>query len=70
MGTIKRRNSLDRVIGAFSDASSSRLRPEVREALRLGAFQLLYLDRVPAHAAVNDAVELAKRHGRAHRRAS
>ena len=64
MGTIKRRNSLDRVIGAFSDASSSRLRPEVREALRLGAFQLLYLDRVPAHAAVNDAVELAKAHGR------
>ena len=64
MGTIKRRNSLDRVIGAFSDASSSRLRLEVREALRLGAFQLLYLDRVPAHAAVNDAVELAKAHGR------
>ncbi len=64
MGTIKRRNSLDRVVGAFSDASSSRLRPEVREALRLGAFQLLYLDRVPAHAAVNDAVELAKAYGR------
>lgn len=64
MGTIKRRNSLDRVVAAFSDASSSRLRPEVRESLRLGAFQLLYLDRVPAHAAVNDAVELAKAHGR------
>jgi 16S rRNA (cytosine967-C5)-methyltransferase len=63
MGTIKRRNSLDRVIAAFASASSSRLRPDVREALRLGAFQLLYLDRVPAHAAVNDAVELAKRHG-------
>ena len=63
MGTIKRRNSLDRVIAAFSSASSARLRPDVREALRLGAFQLLYLDRVPAHAAVNDAVELAKRHG-------
>ena len=31
-GTIKRRNSLDRVIGAFSDASSSRLRPEGRSA--------------------------------------
>jgi 16S rRNA (cytosine967-C5)-methyltransferase len=64
MGTIKRRNSLDRVIAAFSTATSSRLRPDVREALRLGAFQLLYLDRVPAHAAVNDAVEQTKSHGR------
>ena len=64
MGTIKRRNSLDRVIAAFSDAVPSRLPADVREALRLAAFQLLYLDRVPAHAAVFDAVEQAKGHGR------
>jgi 16S rRNA (cytosine967-C5)-methyltransferase len=63
MGTIKRRNSLDRVIAAYAKASPSRVAPEVRESLRLGAFQLLYLDRVPAHAAVFDAVELVKGHG-------
>jgi len=63
VGTIKRRNSLDRVIAAFSSAAARRLRPEVRESLRLGAFQLLYLDRVPAHAAVNEAVELCKGQG-------
>lgn len=63
MGTIKRRNSLDRVIAAYSTASPARVRPEVRESLRLAAFQLLYLDRVPAHAAVFDAVELVKGHG-------
>ena len=63
MGTIKRRNSLDRVIAAFSNAASSRVAPDARESLRLAAFQLLYLDRVPAHAAVFDAVEMAKGHG-------
>ncbi len=63
MGTIKRRNSLDRVIAAFSNAASSRVSPDARESLRLAAFQLLYLDRVPAHAAVFDAVEMAKGHG-------
>ena len=64
MGTIKRRNSLDRVVAAFANATSSRLAPDVREALRLAAFQLLYLDRVPAHAVVFDAVEQTKHHGR------
>src|SRR5207342_3199999 len=32
-------------------------------ALRLGAFQLLHLDRIPAHAAINESVELIKRSG-------
>ena len=61
VGTIKRRNSLDRVIAAFSSAAAKRVRPEVRESLRLAAFQLLYLDRVPAHAAVFEGVELCRR---------
>ena len=37
-------------------------------ALRLGAFQLLHLDRIPAHAAIDESVELAKQAG--HRFAS
>jgi len=63
-GTIKRRLALDRVIAACAEVSPGRTRPAVREALRLAAFQLLYLDRVPAHAAVSESVELAKRSGR------
>ena len=63
-GTIKRRSTVDRVIAACAEVSPGRTRPAVREALRLGAFQLLYLDRVPAHAAVSESVELAKRSGR------
>jgi len=63
-GTIKRRRTLDRVIAACADVATGRTRPAVREALRLAAFQILYLDRVPAHAAVSESVELAKRSGR------
>ena len=64
IGTIKRRHALDRVIAACAEVASGHTRPAVREALRLGAFQLLYLDRVPGHAAVSESVELAKRSGR------
>ena len=64
-GTVKRRNSLDAVLTGFTAGRPlSRVDVGVRTALRLGAFQLLYLDRVPAHAAVDESVELAKRSSR------
>jgi 16S rRNA (cytosine967-C5)-methyltransferase len=57
-GTIKHRNSLDAVLDHFSRVSVKRAPGPERAALRLGAFQLLYLDRVPAHAAVGESVAL------------
>lgn len=57
-GTVKRRLSLDAVLGAFTRAPLATTDRAVLEALRLAAFQLLFLDRVPAHAAVDDAVAL------------
>ena len=57
-GTIKRRASLDAVLGAFTKAPLKTADKEVLEALRLAAFQLLFLDRVPAYAVVDDAVAL------------
>jgi 16S rRNA (cytosine967-C5)-methyltransferase len=56
-GTVQRRGTLDWVI---ERTARGRLEPSVRAALQLGLFQLLFLDGVPAHAAVADAVELAK----------
>jgi 16S rRNA (cytosine967-C5)-methyltransferase len=56
-GTIQRRLTLDHVIGQHADR---RLEPGVRAALQLGLFQLLFLDGVPDHAAIGEAVELAK----------
>ncbi len=43
---------------------NTKLDPEVLVALRLGTFQLLFLDRIPTHAAIGESVELAKQAGR------
>jgi 16S rRNA (cytosine967-C5)-methyltransferase len=59
-GTVQRRATLDALIETLSGRPVDRLDPPVLAALRLGAFQLAYLDRVPAHAAVGESVQLAK----------
>jgi 16S rRNA (cytosine967-C5)-methyltransferase len=56
-GTVQRRLTLDDVIANHVDQP---LEPGVRAALQLGLFQLLFLDGVAAHAAIGEAVELAK----------
>jgi 16S rRNA (cytosine967-C5)-methyltransferase len=56
-GTVQRRLTLDHVIAEHVDR---KLEPSVRAALQLGLFQLLFLDGVAAHAAIGEAVELAK----------
>jgi len=58
-GTVQRRRTLDHVLQAFSDRPLARLDAPVLAALRLGAYELLYTGS-PAHAAVHEAVELAK----------
>jgi 16S rRNA (cytosine967-C5)-methyltransferase len=60
-GAVQRRATLDHVIAALAGRPVERLDPPVLAALRLGVFQLAFLDRVPAHAAVGESVELAKR---------
>jgi len=56
-GTVQRRLTLDHLI---AERTTGRLEPGVRAALQLGLYQLLFLDRVAAHAAIAEAVELAK----------
>jgi 16S rRNA (cytosine967-C5)-methyltransferase len=60
-GAVQRRATLDHVIERLAGRPVARLEPAVLAALRLGTLQLAYLDRVPAHAAVGESVELAKR---------
>src|SRR3954464_12599004 len=60
-GTVQRVATLDHVIAKLAKRPPARLDKPVLAALRLGVFQLTFLDRVPAHAAVGEAVELAKR---------
>jgi 16S rRNA (cytosine967-C5)-methyltransferase len=59
-GTVQRRLTLDYVIGRLSDRPLSNLDPPLLDALRLGVYQLLFMDSVPDHAAVAETVELAK----------
>ncbi len=60
-GTVQRTRTLDHVIERFGRRPVSRLDEPVRAALRLGAFQLAFLDGVPRYAAVNESVELVRR---------
>lgn len=58
-GVLRRQGTLDHVIGQFSRIAVSRLERAVLGLLRLGLYQLLFLDRIPASAAVNETVKLA-----------
>ncbi len=59
-GCLRFQGQLDFLIEHFS-GRRTKLDPEVRIALRMGIYQLRYLDRIPAHAAVAESVELVKR---------
>jgi 16S rRNA (cytosine967-C5)-methyltransferase len=59
-GVLRYRAQLDYLIGLYS-GRKGKLDAEVRTALRLGIYQLRYLERIPAHAAVADTVQLVKR---------
>lgn len=63
LGVTRRRGTLDWVLGKLVSRPLDTLDAGLRNILRLGTYQLLYLDRVPDSAAVNEAVEQAKRHG-------
>ncbi len=60
-GAVQRRATLDHLIETLAGRPVARLDPLVLAALRLGLYQLAYFDRVPAHAAVGESVELVKR---------
>ncbi|PYV51930.1 MAG: 16S rRNA (cytosine(967)-C(5))-methyltransferase RsmB [Acidobacteria bacterium] len=60
MGVLRWRSVLDKHIAEHSSQSLAKFDLEVLTALRLGAYQLLFLDRIPTHAAVNESVELVK----------
>jgi 16S rRNA (cytosine967-C5)-methyltransferase len=61
MGVLRWRSRLDEVLASVSSQKLSKLDAEVLEALRLAAYQIGFLSRIPVHAAVNDSVELVKR---------
>jgi len=68
LGVLRWQIRLDHQLHLLLKRPNAKLDPEILIALRLGAFQLLHLDRIPARAAIDESVELAKQAG--HRFAS
>jgi 16S rRNA (cytosine967-C5)-methyltransferase len=60
MGVLRWRASLDAAIAAASARPITRLDPEILIALRMGTYQLRFLERIPPHAAIDESVELVK----------
>ena len=62
-GTIQRQIELDYILDQFSKVKVRKMKPVIRAILRMGVYQLKYMDSVPASAACNEAVKLAKKKG-------
>lgn len=63
-GVLQRQLLLDYYLSHLCATRLEKLEPRVLETLRLGAYQLLWMDRIPAMAAVNESVELTKRYSK------
>ena len=59
-GVLRWRGRLDRIIDYFSKTRLNKINSKVLNILRLGLFQIIYLDRIPVSAAVNTSVEMTK----------
>jgi 16S rRNA (cytosine967-C5)-methyltransferase len=60
-GVIERRITLDYIIDKLSSLPPSKIERTTRNILRMGLYQLMHLDRIPPHAAINESVALATR---------
>ena len=59
-GVLRWRKRIDFIIGSFSRTPLKKVQPQILNILRIGTFQLVFLDRIPASAAVHTSVEMAK----------
>lgn len=60
-GVIERKITLDYIISSLSSIPNSKIEKDTRNILRMGLYQLIYMKKIPAHAALNETVELANK---------
>ena len=65
LGVLRKQSGIDAALGRVSKRPVDAMDAQVRVALRIGAYSILFLDRVPDHAAVSTAVDLTRRGRRA-----
>ncbi|MBQ7293241.1 MAG: 16S rRNA (cytosine(967)-C(5))-methyltransferase RsmB [Clostridia bacterium] len=63
-GVIERKLTLDYIINSLSSLPPSKIELNIRNILRMGLYQLIYLDKIPPHAAINESVELCPQRSR------
>src|SRR5271167_3752040 len=66
MGVLRWQIALDARVRSLLQRPEQRLAEPVAVALRMGAFQLLHMDRIPAHAALSESVEICRAAGEPH----
>ena len=64
-GVIQNRTLLDYYISCYCVQKAHKLEPVIRNILRIGGYQILFMDKIPHRAAVNEAVEMCRRNGQA-----
>lgn len=64
-GTVRHRGRIDHAIETYSSVKMKKISPWILNILRMGIYQLCFLDKVPESAAVNESVKLARRFGHA-----
>lgn len=60
-GTLKYQIQLDYILNQFSKTPVHKMKPLIRNLMRMSTYQLFYLDKVPASAVINEAVKIAKK---------
>ena len=60
-GVLQNKLLLDNYLERLSTVKLEKMEPGIRNSLRLGAYQVLFLDRIPDHAAVSETVDLARK---------
>ena len=60
-GVIERKITLDYIISSLSSIPNSKIEKDTRNILRMGLYQLIYMQKIPAHAALNETVSLANK---------
>lgn len=62
-GVLENEIYIDHILGKASKIKVKKIHPKILTILRMGIYQLIFMDRIPSSAAVNESVNLAKKHG-------
>ncbi len=63
LGTLERVIFLDYVINSYSSVNTQKMKPVIKNILRMSVYQMFFMDAIPDHASINEAVKLATKKG-------